>query len=77
MASWNDVYANLSENCISQYQTTPLRWAPIPFRDKSSTKDEIVYVIGADNCLNSMSGRYCNGPLLPGKFHIFLFLNKK
>lgn len=64
--SWNDVYNNSSDSCISQYQTTPLRWAPISLNDKYSFNEEIVYVIGADNCINLMPEKYCNGPLKPG-----------
>ncbi|XP_037949787.1 phosphatidylinositol phosphatase PTPRQ [Teleopsis dalmanni] len=70
--NWVEVYEE-SNACISQYQTTPLRWDPLDQKTnefKSSISgsreldddDFITYTIGSDKCKGSME-RYCNGPL--------------
>ncbi|XP_055384600.1 receptor-type tyrosine-protein phosphatase eta isoform X2 [Condylostylus longicornis] len=69
LKSYNDVK---DEECVSQYQTTPIQWQPFASQGRSSTynlgddnndNEVIEYVIGNGNDCENLD--YCNGPLKP------------
>lgn len=60
--SWNEVYEDVNSDCVTQYQTTPLRWSPQNLASRSN--GNIEFVIGTDDCMAS-SNPFCNGPLKP------------
>lgn len=57
------MYDDKNSDCVTQYQTTPLRWRPQTQTSRSN--DYIEFVIGTDDCMAS-SNPFCNGPLKPG-----------
>lgn len=63
--SWNQAHEDKNSDCITQYQTTPIRWKPP--KKSSKSNEDIEFVIGTEDCVGS-SSEYCNGPLKPGNF---------
>lgn len=66
VASWIQANNNNYDTaCVTQYQTTPLRWKPNTTKYRSM--GEISFAIGTEDCASSTTNHYCNGPLKPGR----------